>query len=200
MQRLNPETFRLIENFADDYARSSGGRSPSVTEIAQGLGVSKSTVSKYLNIMKENGSIDFEGHRGIVTKGMRAAAEGFCSVPVLGTVACGQPILAEENIEEYVRLPVSLFGRGDYFILRARGDSMINAGIDDGDLILARRQETAEYNQIVVALLEDEATLKRFRPSGGKIYLHAENPAYEDIVLDSCLIQGVAVKIIKDIV
>jgi len=199
MQRLKPETFKLIESFADDYAQHSGGRSPSVTEIAQGLGISKSTVSKYLNIMKQNGSISFEGHRGLVTKAMRAAAEGFCSVPVLGTVACGQPILAEENIEEYVRLPVSLFGRGDYFILKARGDSMINAGIDDGDLILARRQETADYNQIVVALLEDEATLKRFRPKDGKIYLHAENPAYADIVLDSCLVQGVAVKIIKDI-
>jgi len=199
MQRLKPETFKLIESFADDYAQHSGGRSPSVTEIAQGLGISKSTVSKYLNIMKQNGSISFEGHRGLVTKAMRAAAEGFCSVPVLGTVACGQPILAEENIEEYVRLPVSLIGRGDYFILKARGDSMINAGIDDGDLILARRQETADYNQIVVALLEDEATLKRFRPKDGKIYLHAENPAYADIVLDSCLVQGVAVKIIKDI-
>ena len=200
MQHMKAETFRLIENFVDDYAGQSGGRSPSMTEIARGLGISKSTVSKYINIMKERGDISFEGHRGISTKQMRASVEGFCSVPVLGTVACGAPILAEENIEEYVRLPVSLFGRGDYFILRARGDSMINAGIDDGDLILARRQETAEYNQIVVALLEDEATLKRFRPSGGKIYLHAENPAYEDIVLDSCLIQGVAVKIIKDIV
>lgn len=131
---------------------------------------------------------------------MRNAYDGLCSVPVLGEVACGSPILAEENIEEYVRLPISIFGKGDFFILRARGDSMINAGIEDGDLILARKQEVAEYNQIVVALVGDEATLKRFRPQGGKIYLHAENPAYEDIVLDSCLIQGVAVKIIKDIV
>ena len=200
MQKLKPETFNAIESFVDDYAECRGGRSPSVTEIADGLGISKCTVSKYLNIMKEDGKIDFEGHRNIVTKRMRSMAEGLCSVPVLGTVACGLPILAEENIEEYVRLPVSLFGRGDYFILRAKGDSMINAGIDDGDLILARRQEVAEYNQIVVALLEDEATLKRFRPAEGKIYLHAENPDYEDIVLDNCLIQGVAVKVIKDIV
>ncbi len=199
MQRLNPDNFRLIEAFADDYAQHSGGRSPSVTEIAQGLGLAKSTVSKYLNIMKQEGSISFEGHRGIVTKKMRSAAEGFCSVPLLGTVACGMPILAEENIEEYVRLPVSLFGRGDYFILRAKGDSMINAGINEGDLVLARRQETADYNQIVVALVDDEATLKRFRPAAGKIHLHAENPAYEDIVLDNCIIQGVAVKIIKDL-
>ena len=200
MQRLKPETFNLIETFVDDYARHNGGRSPVIMEIAQGLGLSKSTVSKYLNIMKADGSIDYEGHRGIVTKSMRSAAEGFCSVPVLGTVACGLPVLAEENIEEYVRLPVSIFGSGDYFILRAKGDSMINAGIAEGDLVLARRQSVAEYNQIVVALVEDEATLKRFRPDGEKICLHAENPAYEDIILDSCTIQGVAVKIIKDLV
>ena len=200
MQRLKPETFKLIETFVDDYARHNGGRSPVIMEIAQGLGLSKSTVSKYLNIMKADGEIDYEGHRGIITKSMRSAAEGFCSVPVLGTVACGLPVLAEENIEEYVRLPVSIFGSGDYFILRAKGDSMINAGIAEGDLVLARRQSVADYNQIVVALVEDEATLKRFRPDGEKICLHAENPAYEDIILDSCTIQGVAVKIIKDLV
>ena len=200
MQRLNPENFSLIEDFINSYAEARGGRSPSISEIGEGLGLSKSTVSKYLNIMKANGTIDFEGHRSLVTKQMRMSAEGFCSVPVLGEVACGLPILAEENIEEYVRLPVSLFGRGEFFILRARGDSMINAGINDGDLVLARRQTVAEYNQIVVALVGDEATLKRFRPKDGKIFLHAENPAYEDIVLDSCMIQGVAVKIIKDIV
>lgn len=200
MQRLNRENFRLIEEFVNDYAEANGGRSPSLTEIGEGLGLSKSTVSKYLNIMKNEGQIDFEGHRGIFTKQMRNAYDGLCSVPVLGEVACGSPILAEENIEEYVRLPVSLFGKGDFFILRARGDSMINAGIEDGDLVLARKQDVAEYNQIVVALVGDEATLKRFRPQGGKIYLHAENPEYDDIVLDSCLIQGVAVKIIKNIV
>ena len=200
MQRLNRENFRLIEEFVNDYADANGGRSPSMTEIGEGIGLSKSTVSKYLNIMKSEGLIDFEGHRGIFTKQMRNVYDGLCSVPVLGEVACGSPILAEENIEEYVRLPVSLFGKGDFFILRARGDSMINAGIEDGDLVLARKQDVAEYNQIVVALVGDEATLKRFRPQGGKIYLHAENPEYDDIVLDSCLIQGVAVKIIKNIV
>ena len=199
MQRLNPDNFMLIENFVNSYADSKGGKCPSLGEIAMGLGLSKSTVSKYLNIMKSDGAIEFEGHRGIVTKRMRMDSQGFCSVPVLGEVACGLPILAEENIEEYVRLPVSLFGRGEFFILRARGDSMINAGINDGDLVLARKQEVAEYNQIVVALVGDEATLKRFRPCGDTIYLHAENPAYEDIVLDSCVIQGVAVKIIKDL-
>ena len=76
---------------------------------------------------------------------------------------------------------------------------MINAGIDDGDLVIIRRQNTAEYNQIVAALVEDEATLKRFRPKGGVIYLHPENPLYEDIIPESCILQGVAVKVLKDL-
>ena len=97
-------------------------------------------------------------------------------------------------------MPVALFGRGEFFFLRAKGDSMIGAGIEDGDLVLVRRQETAEYNQIVVALIGDEATLKRFRPESGYIRLHAENPRYDDILVESCLLQGVAVKVIRDLV
>ena len=97
------------------------------------------------------------------------------------------------------KLPESLFGRGEFFLLRARGDSMIGAGIEDGDLVLIRQQSTAEYNQIVVALVDDEATLKRFRPKEDHICLHPENNRYEDIIVDRCLIQGVAVKVIKDL-
>ena len=144
--------------------------------------------------------MDFAGHRNIVTRRMREDAAGFCRVPVLGAVACGLPILAEENIEEYVRVSVALFGRGEFFFLRAKGDSMTGAGIEDGDLVLVRRQETAEYNQIVVALIGEEATLKRFRPEQGYIRLHAENPRYDDILVESCLLQGVAVKVIRDLV
>ena len=131
--------------------------------------------------------------------GLRNAQFPQSLVPVVGTVACGSPILAEENIEEYVTLPAALFGRGNFFLLRARGDSMINAGIADGDLVLVRQQDTAEYNQIAVALIDDEATLKRFRPEGDRVVLHAENPNYDDIVVDRCAVQGVAVKVIKDL-
>ncbi|MBQ2476192.1 MAG: hypothetical protein II515_02855, partial [Desulfovibrio sp.] len=99
---------------------------------------------------KEAGQVDFAGHRNIVTRRMREDAEGFCRVPLLGAVACGLPILAEENVEAYVRLPVALFGRGEYYLLRAKGDSMTGAGIEDGDLVLVRQQDTAAYNQIVV--------------------------------------------------
>ena len=79
---------------------------------------------------------------------------------VLGSVSCGVPRFAEENIEEYVSLPEALFGRGEFFILKAKGDSMIDAGIDDGDLVVIKQQSSAEDGQIVVALMDDEATLK----------------------------------------
>ena len=200
MQHMNAEYFRLIEDYINDYRESTGGGSPTLSDIADGLGIAKSTVSKYLKRMKEEGKVDFAGHRNIVTRRMREDAAGFCRVPVLGAVACGLPILAEENIEEYVRVPVALFGRGEFFFLRAKGDSMTGAGIEDGDLVLVRRQETAEYNQIVVALIGEEATLKRFRPEQGYIRLHAENPRYDDILVESCLLQGVAVKVIRDLV
>ena len=199
MQHLNTENFQRIEDYINDYREATGGCPPTLAEIAEGLGLAKSTVSKYLKRMKEAGQVDFAGHRNIVTRRMREDAEGFCRVPLLGAVACGLPILAEENVEAYVRLPVALFGRGEYYLLRAKGDSMTGAGIEDGDLVLVRQQDTAAYNQIVVALIGEEATLKRFRPEREYIRLHAENPRYDDILLESCVLQGVAVKIIKDL-
>ncbi len=122
-------------------------------------------------------------------------------VPVLGRIACGIPKYAEENIEEYIRLPVALFGQGDFFLLRAYGDSMIESGIEDGDLVLIRQQSSADDGQIVVALMEDEATLKRFypEPSKHRIRLHPENSHMDDIYVDNCEIQGVAVKVLKDL-
>ena len=139
MQHMNTENFQRIEAYVNDYREATGGCSPTLAEIADGLGLAKSTVSKYLKRMKEEGRVDFAGHRNIVTRQMREDAEGFCRVPLLGEVACGLPILAEENIEAYVRLPVSLFGRGEYYLLRAKGDSMIGAGIQPGDALCIDR-------------------------------------------------------------
>ena len=122
--------------------------------------------------------------------------------PILGSIACGIPKFAEENIEEYVKLPVSLFGSGDFFILKAYGDSMIESGIADGDLVLIRQQNSAEEGQIVVALVEDEATLKRYypEPKQHRIRLHPENSQMDDIYVDNCEIQGIAVKVLKDLI
>lgn len=198
MRCLNEENFKLLEDYINEYA-AANGVSPSVREIAAGVGLSKSTVSKYLNHMKQRDMLSMSGCRGLATRQMQSDAQGYFRAPVLGAVSCGIPKLAEENIEEYVKLPTALFGRGEFFILRAKGDSMINAGVDDGDLVVVRQQSTAMYNQIVVALVDDEATLKRFRPQADCVYLHAENPNYDDIVVDSCVIQGVAVKVLKDL-
>ncbi len=199
MQYKKPEYFAGIERFIDEYKDMNGGASPSLKVIARNVGLSEATVCKYLKVMREKGIVECEGHRHITTRRSRGDAKGSFLAPVVGTVACGGPILAEENIEEYVKLPVALFGSGKFFILRARGDSMIDAGIADGDLVVVRQQNTADYNQIVVALLEDEATLKRFRPEADRVVLHAENPSFDDIIVDSCAIQGVAVKVIKDL-
>lgn len=199
MQHKKIEFYEMIERYIDDYKDQSGGASPSIYEISRYMGIAESTVSKYLKAMREKGIVECEGRKNIITKQSRRDAEGFCRVPVLGAVACGIPKFAEENIEEYIKLPVALFGKGEFFVLRAKGDSMINAGIDDGDLVVVRVQDSALYNQIVVALVEDEATLKRFRPAKDHVILHAENPLFDDIEADNCLIQGVAVKVIKDL-
>lgn len=159
MRSKNPAYFELLIRFIDDYI-DNYGRSPSTQEIASGTGLSPATVSRYLSRMREDGIIDYSGHRNIVTK--RNSAIETNAVPVLGSVSCGIPKFAEENIEEYVKLPVSLFGKGDFFLLRASGNSMIEAGIDNGDLVLVRRQDYAAPGQIVVALMEEEATLKRY--------------------------------------
>lgn len=100
-----------------------------------------------------------------------------------------------------MRLPVALFGRGQFFILRASGDSMIGVGINDGDLVLIRQQDSACEGQIVIALMDDEATLKRYypEPEKNRVRLHPENEKLEDIFVKDCIIQGVAVRVIKDL-
>ena len=199
MQHKKQEYMDMIVDYIDEYRDANGGSTPTGAEIAAGVGLAPSTVSKYMSYMRELGIIDYSGHRNIFTKRSRQDAEGFCRTPVLGAVSCGLPKFAEENIEEYVRLPVSLFGSGDFFLLRANGESMIEAGIDDGDLVLIRQQDAAEDGQIVVALVGDEATLKRIYREDGRIRLHPENETMEDIFVDSCIVQGVAVKVIKDL-
>ena len=197
MRSKDKTLMAAIEKFVSDYT-DSNGISPTMQEGADGVGSSKATVQRYIAQLCEDGILDYSGYRTMTSTKTKAAA---IRVPVLGTIACGIPKFAEENIEEYVRLPVALFGKGNFFILRAYGDSMIEAGIDNGDLVLIRQQNYADEGQIVVALMEDEATLKRFYPEPKKhrIRLHPENSRMDDIYVDNCEIQGVAVKVLKDL-
>lgn len=196
MRSKDKTLMAAIEKFVSDYT-DSNGISPTMQEVADGVGSSKATVQRYIAQLCDDGILDYSGYRTMTSTKTKAAA---IRVPVLGTIACGIPKFAEENIEEYVRLPVALFGKGNFFILRAYGDSMIEAGIDNGDLVLIRQQNYADEGQIVVALMEDEATLKRFYPEPKhRIRLHPENSRMDDIYVDNCEIQGVAVKVLKDL-
>ncbi len=197
MRSLNETKYASIKKYVSDYYDEFGS-SPTLADIVKGTGMPQTTVYRYMRAMIERGDFEISGRKSIAPINAKVASAG---VPLLGQVACGIPKYAEENIEEYMRLPVSLIGKGDFFLLRAYGDSMVEAGIDDNDLVLIRMQDTAEPGQIVVALVEDTATLKRFYPDPAKhrVRLHPENSVMEDIYVESCEIQGIAVKVFKDL-
>ena len=196
MRIKKEEYFTTLLAFIERY-REERGVSPSIYDIADGTGIPKTTVTRYLAVMEERGMLRRQSRRGLIP----ADTDEGVKVPLLGTIACGIPKLAEENIESYVRLPVALFGKGPFFLLRAWGDSMVRAGIEDGDLVLIRQQDTASPGQIVVALTGDEATLKRYYPEPlqHRIRLQPENDSMEPIYVRSCAIQGVAVKVLKEL-
>lgn len=188
-----------IIEFAEQYYLENSS-SPSVRVIADEFGIGVSTAYRYLLEMDERGLISYDGNRISNARIEKLSSNsGVIRAAVVGSIACGIPNLAEENIEEYVSLPRSMFGNGEFFILIANGESMIDAGIETRDLVVIRKQSCAEDGQIVVALVEDETTLKRLYRENGKVRLHPENRDMEDIIVDDCIIQGVAVKVIKDL-
>lgn len=199
MRTLDKDKIIKIEEYVNAFSHKNG-YAPFLEDISSGTGIPLTTVHRYIKHMENIGMLEHDRRRGIRTIDMIDECE-MVSVPIFGMVSCGTPKFAEENIEEYVKLPVTLFGSGDYFLLRANGNSMIDAGIDNGDLVLIRQQNYADEGQIVVALGEDEATLKRWypEPENRRIRLHPENSEMEDIYMESCVVQGVAVKVIKDL-
>lgn len=197
MRSKDKTVLSAIEAFICDYT-DLNGYSPTMQEIADKVGVSRPTVHRYVVKLCEDGILNRSGYRSLTSAKGKAPVK---RVPVVGEIACGVPMLAEENIEEYMSLPTSLIGNGDFFLLHASGDSMIEIGVNDGDLVLVRRQNSATEGQVVVALTEDGATLKRFypEPENHRIRLHPENRSMEDYYVVNCEIQGVAVKVLKDI-
>lgn len=197
MRSKNPEIMKRIVDFVEAYHLDYNS-SPSLRVIADGVGIGSTTVYRYLMEMNERGMICYDG-KTIRNEKINKSQRGTIRAAVIGRIACGIPNLAEQHVEGYVNLPESLFGQGNFYILRASGCSMTEAGIDDGDLVVIREQNTAEDGQIVVALVDDEATLKRFFHEGDRIRLHPENPRMKDIFVTDCRIQGVAVKVIHDL-
>lgn len=198
---VNNELLLEIKQFAEKYYMTFG-QSPTVREIAVELGVGKSTVQRYLERLRDSGEIEYDGRRGIKTELTQKVNTDAVNVSLVGEVSCGPMTFAEQNITDYFQLPASMLGSGEFFMLRASGDSMINAGIDSGDLVIIKRQSTANEGDIVVALLDDETTLKRFYKDvkNQRFILHPENDELEDIIVEgNLIIQGVAVKVIKDL-
>ena len=168
------------------------GYVPSVREICKAVGLSSpATVHYHLNQLCEEGLISKEPNKKRVIRLANQQAGGsFVKVPIVGRVTAGLPILAQECIEDYIQVPSDQIRGRETFALTVRGDSMINAGILDGDIIIVLRTPVAEDGQIVVALLGDEATVKRFYRDGRKIRLQPENDAYAPIYADEVRILG----------
>ena len=141
MRSRNAAYYSTILNFVNRYF-DDVGRSPSTREIEAGTGISRPTVQRYLRELSERGEIDYDGHRGIITDYMRGASEGTSPVLMGNSIPCGALNEVCDAELESIRMPTALIGQGEFFLLRARGNSMINAGIDDGDLVLIRRCES----------------------------------------------------------
>ena len=196
MKHRNTALMEQIVTFVNDWYRDHHA-SPSGRKIAAGTGIPLTTVQRMLKTMTENGVIDYDGET-VVTELSSRGRDETTSVGIIGSIPCGNLALEEEAVEEIVQLPTAIFGKGNLFLLHASGDSMTGAGIDDGDLVLIRKQEEAHNGDIVVAFIEGEGnTLKRYRKYGGTVFLHPENPKYTDIPLKDCKIQGVAINVIK---
>ena len=190
---------RIVDYINEQYFKNN--TVPTIQEIARAMDMCQSNVQSYLYEMQDRGLVTMQGGwEGVRTKRMEKDTQRNCKIAIRGRIACGDPLFAEENIEGFVTLSMDLLGHGDFFALWAKGDSMLNAGISDGDLVLVRQQETAENGQIVVALCNEEnATLKRFYKENGIIRLHPENDEMQDMYFDDVQIQGVAVKVMKNL-
>lgn len=204
MRSKSPARMDAISAFVDRFYRDNR-RSPSLSEIAKAVGISRATAYRYLVAMNESGMLFYDG-KTILTKQAGKCSTGYCSAPVVGSIRCGDPELEEELVEEYVSLPTSIFGEGPFYILRAKGDSMVDAGIAEGDLIVIRRQESAEVGDIVVALDEEnENTLKILggvdEETGEAILRYANQKKYPgmEIRTKRLVVQGVAKHVIKDL-
>ena len=175
---------------------------PSVREIGEAVGLSSSsTVHNHLNQLERRGLIRRDPSKSRTVQLVEAVEQDekrreAIAVPVVGNVAAGTPILAEQNIEDHVILSPE-FARDGWFALRVRGDSMLGAGILNGDLVLVKPQADGPDGSIVVALVEDEATVKRLDRSGGRVRLIAENPAYDPLEPDQATMVGLVKGVLR---
>jgi len=191
MQGLTDKQNQIYE-FIKEAIRNSGFP-PTVREIGDKFGITVKGAYDHLKAIEKKGFIKTEQNKSraiVITESLDIPPTDAVNIPLVGRIAAGLPVLADENIENYLSFPRAFIGAGEYFALKVRGDSMEEGGIFNGDIAVIRKQETANDGDIVAALFEEEATLKKFKRAGKQIHLIPENQAYETIVVSDVAILG----------
>ena len=213
---LTPRQRKVLEVIRESVERR--GYPPTVREIGEAVGLtSTSSVSHQLTMLQKKGflrrdpakpravDVRLPGEvaaaleRAVDDAAERAAHPQPAYVPVVGRIAAGGPILAEQVVEEVFPLPRELVGSGTLFLLKVVGDSMIDAAIADGDWVVVRQQPTAHNGEIIAAMIDGEATVKTYKKSGGHVWLLPHNPAYEPIAGDAAVVLGRVVTVLRKI-
>ena len=191
--KISPKQAEILEFIKQEYLRKS--YPPTVREICEAVHLkSTSSVHSHLETLERNGYIRRDPTKPraieIVDESLAMARREMVQVPVIGTVAAGLPLLASENIEGYFPFPAEMLPNTDTYMLHVKGDSMVNAGIFDGDQVLCASASTAANGEIVVALVDDSATVKRFYKENGHFRLQPENDFMEPIIVDDVKVIG----------
>ena len=196
MRPKNDERKMDVYHFVTSFMKERGV-CPTTLEIGNTLGMAKSTVSKYMNRLVEEGLIEKYGRYQTIT----ADNFSYTRMPIVGAIACGAPTLAIEDIEGYLPVDEASLGPGEYFGLIASGDSMIKVGIDNGDTVYVRKQDTADDGDIVIAIVnQNDAVCKRLKKYKGGIALVSNNPMYEPMYFTITDTQDIPVRIIGKVV
>ena len=191
--KISEKQLQILDYIKDEILLK--GYPPTVREICEKVGLrSTSSVHSHLNTLEENGYIRRDPTKPraieIVDEQFNLSRREMTSIPVLGRVAAGEPLLAVENIVDYFALPAEFLPNSQLYILEVHGESMINIGFLDGDYIIVEKVETAQNGDIVVALIDDSVTVKRFFKEDGHIRLQPENDFMDPIIVNDCIIVG----------
>jgi repressor LexA len=202
MRIMDENSLQKLADYIKQYARENNGASPALAEIMDYMCMAKATAYRYLLELRNRGIVSYKGKKTLETPMQKKMKCNFKRIPILGMVICGTPDEQEEHVIGYLAIPEEWID-GECFLLKAYGDSMVDIGIDEGDLILVKKSETANHGDVIVALTDEGNTLKRLLWIDGKPVLHAENKTYTGRMLDfyprELTIQGIALKVIKDI-
>lgn len=191
--KITPKQQEILDYIKDEILKK--GYPPTVREICETVNLkSTSSVHSHLETLEKNGYIRRDPTKPraieICDDSFQMVRTEMVSIPIIGNVAAGQPILAEENIQDYFPVPADLVPKGESFILNVRGESMVNAGILNGDKVFVSSCSTAANGDIVVALIDDSATVKTFYRENGHVRLQPENDTMEPIIVDDCRVIG----------